>query len=50
LRTSNDAAVSIVPPIIPYNWYSPVRLEGWRVRRDLPDPFVRLILLPAYTA
>jgi hypothetical protein len=34
-------------PIIPYGGFSPVRLEGWLVRRDLPGPFVRLSLLPA---
>jgi hypothetical protein len=49
LRTSNDAAVSIVPPIIPYGGFSPVRLEGWLFRRDLPDTFISLSLLPAYT-
>ena len=36
MRTSNDAAVSIVPPKIPYGGFSPVRLEGRLVGRDLP--------------
>jgi len=31
-RASNDAAVSTVPPIIPYGGFSPVRLEGWRLQ------------------
>ena len=33
---------------LPYSGFSPVRLEGWRVRRDLPDTSVSLSLLPAY--
>jgi len=49
LRTSNDAAVSIVPPIIPQGGFSPLRLEGWRIRRDLPGTSFSLSLLPAYT-
>jgi hypothetical protein len=48
LRTSNDAAVSIVPPKIPYGGFSPVRLQGWRIRRDLPRTSIGLSLLPAY--
>src|ERR1700674_3322104 len=35
-RASYDADVSSIPPIIPYGGVSPVRLEGWPVRRDLP--------------
>ena len=31
-RASNDAAVSTVPPIIPYGGFSPVRLEGWHLQ------------------
>src|SRR5215467_8413613 len=50
LRTSNDAAVSIVPPIMPQGGFSPLRLEGWRIRRDLPGTSFSLSLLPAYTA
>src|SRR5262249_14021826 len=46
---SNDAAVSIVPPKIPYGGFSPVRLQGWRIRRDLPGTSCSLSLLPAYT-
>jgi len=49
LRTSNDAAVSIVPPKIPYGGFSPVRLQGWRIRQDLPGTSISLSLLPAYT-
>jgi hypothetical protein len=49
LRTSNDAAVSIVPPIIPQGEFSSLRLEGWRVRRDLPGASISLSLLPTYT-
>jgi hypothetical protein len=49
LRTSNDAAVSIVPPLIPQGGFSPLRLEGWRVRRDLPGTSFSLSLLPACT-
>ena len=49
LRASNDAAVSIVPPIMPQGGFSPLRLEGWRVRRDLPDASFSLSLLPACT-
>ena len=37
-RASNDADVSSIPPIIPYGGFSPVRLEGWLVRRRLPEP------------
>jgi hypothetical protein len=37
-RASNDADVSSTPPIIPYGGFSPVRLEGWRIRRRLPEP------------
>jgi hypothetical protein len=49
LRTSNDAAVSIVPPIMPQGGFSPLRLEGWRIRRDLIGKSFNLTLLPAYT-
>ena len=35
-RASNDAAVSIVPPKIPYGGFSPVRLQGRYFRRGLP--------------
>ena len=28
--------VSSIPPIIPYGGFSPVRLEGWLIRRRLP--------------
>jgi hypothetical protein len=35
-RASNDAAVSIVPPKIPYGGFSPVRLQSWPVRWSLP--------------
>jgi hypothetical protein len=49
LRTSNDAAVSIAPPIMPQGGFSPLRLEGWRIRRDLPETSISLSLLPAYT-
>jgi hypothetical protein len=49
LRTSNDAAVSIAPPIMPQGGFSPLRLEGWRIRRDLPGTSFSLSLLPAYT-
>ena len=35
-RASNDADVSSIPPLIPYGGFSPVRLEGWPVRRGLP--------------
>src|SRR5215470_6987941 len=47
-RASNDADVSSIPPIIPYGGFSPVRLEGWPVRRDLPSSSFSLSLLPAY--
>ena len=50
MRASNDAAVSIVLPKIPYGGFSPVRLQGWHIRRDLPDASFSLSLLPAYTA
>ena len=46
-RASNDADVSSIPPIIPYGGFSPVRLEGWRIRRDLPSTSISLSLLPA---
>ena len=36
--TSNDLDVSSIPPIIPYGGFSPIRLEGWHVRRGLPKP------------
>ena len=36
-RASNDADVSSILPIIPYGGFSSVRLEGWRIRRDLPE-------------
>ena len=49
MRTSNDAAVSIVPPIMPQGGFSPLRLEGWLFRRDLPNTSVSLSLLPACT-
>src|SRR3954470_20479958 len=35
-RASHDADVSSIPPLIPYGGFSPVRLEGWPVRRGLP--------------
>src|SRR3954471_12819016 len=35
-RASNDADVSSIPPLIPYGGFSPVRLEGWPIRRSLP--------------
>src|SRR3954468_19464436 len=35
-RGSDDADVSSIPPLIPYGGFSPVRLEGWPVRRGLP--------------
>ena len=35
MRTSNDRR-SIVPPIMPQGGFSPLRLEGWDIRRDLP--------------
>src|SRR5271165_4761026 len=35
-RASNDAAVSMVPPKIPYGGFSPVRLQGRCIRRGLP--------------
>jgi len=37
LRASNDAAVSIAPPKIPYGGFSPVRLQGRYFRRGLPS-------------
>ncbi len=46
-RASNDADVSSILPIIPYGGFSPVRLEGWRIRRDLPGASISLSLLPA---
>src|SRR6516164_10163063 len=42
-----DADVSSIPPIIPYGGFSPVRLEGWLIRRDLPSTSFSLSLLPA---
>ena len=33
-------------PIIPYSGFSPVRLEGWHIRRDLPEASISLSLLP----
>jgi hypothetical protein len=42
------ATVSIVPPIIPYGGFSPVRLEGWRFGRRLPNASLSSSLLPAY--
>src|SRR6516225_434727 len=35
-RASNDAVVSSTLPIIPYGGFSPIRLEGWHLRRCLP--------------
>ena len=35
---------------MPQGGFSPLRLEGWLFRRDLPDTSVSLSLLPAYTA
>src|SRR5262252_3482487 len=46
-RASNDADVSSIPPIIPYSRFSRVRLEGWLIRRGLPNTSVGLSLLPA---
>src|SRR5271169_7207938 len=46
-RASNDADVSSILPIIPYGGFSPVRLEGWHIRRDLPETSISLSLLPA---
>ena len=37
MRASNDAAVSIAPPKIPYSGFSPVRLQGRYFRRGLPS-------------
>ena len=37
------------PPLIPYGEFSSVRLEGWRIRRDLPNTSISLSLLPACT-
>src|SRR6516164_10450251 len=42
--------LSTIPPNIPDCGFSPVRLEGWRFRRDLPDASISLSLLPAYAA
>src|SRR3954463_8053789 len=49
-RASNDADVSSIPPLIPYGGFSPVRLEGWPVRRGpsqrlrvKPTPGMRLL-------
>src|SRR5262245_30305592 len=33
---------------MPQGGFSPLRLEGWRIRRDLPGTSVNLSLLPAY--
>jgi hypothetical protein len=35
---------------LPYGGFSPVWLQGWHIRRDLPDASFSLSLLPAYTA
>ena len=35
---------------MPQGGFSPLRLEGWRIRRDLPGTSFSLSLLPAYTA
>jgi hypothetical protein len=35
-------------PIIPYGGFSPVRLEGWRFGRRLPNASLSSSLLPAY--
>src|ERR1019366_7368390 len=42
-----DAHFSSLPPIIPYGGFSPIRLEGWLFRRDLPSASISLSLLPA---
>ena len=34
---------------LPQGGFSPLRLEGWLFRRDLPDTSSSLSLLPAYT-
>ena len=34
---------------MPQGVFSPLRLEGWLFRRDLPDATISLSLLPAYT-
>jgi len=34
---------------LPQGGFSPLRLEGWLFRRDLPDTSISLSLLPAYT-
>src|SRR5208337_4466288 len=36
-RASDDADVSLIPRIIPYGGFSPVRLEGWPIRWGLPE-------------
>jgi hypothetical protein len=36
-------------PYQPYGGFSPVRLEGWLVRRGLPNTSISLSLLPACT-
>jgi hypothetical protein len=46
-RASHDADVSSILPIIPYGGFSPVRLEGWHIGRDLPETSISLSLLPA---
>ena len=37
--------VSSILPIIPYGGFS-LRLEGWHIRRDLPEASISLSLLP----
>jgi hypothetical protein len=44
----DDADVSSILPIIPYGGFSPVRLEGWLIRRSLPVRRSAQALLPAY--
>src|ERR1700720_426495 len=46
-RASNDVDVSSILPIIPYGGFSPVRLEGWHIRAELPEALISLSLLPA---
>jgi hypothetical protein len=43
-RASSDADVSPILPIIPYGGFSPARLEGWHIRRDLPEASISLSL------
>ena len=47
LIPASGADVSSILPIIPYGGFSPVRLEGWHIRRDLPEASISLSLLPA---